>query len=171
MARPGTRPRSGRKDETGSRMTRNGAIAVGSPKASMVPHVLLGAVNRVENVAAGALQVTRDVLASTVSGAANIGAEALTATVGGVRGVVSVASRMVGDIAGTAQGTFLEAFDNARGARLNAAHVALRRPPSSMTSRSAQGGAAAPPAAAPPSRRGTKRPGTAVRQGRAKVAA
>jgi hypothetical protein len=47
---------------------------------SVVPRALLGAVNGVEIVAVGALQFARDVLLSAVSGAANIGAEALAAT-------------------------------------------------------------------------------------------
>jgi hypothetical protein len=92
----------------------------------MVPRVLLGAVDGVEIVAVGALQLTRDVLLSAVSGAASIGAEALGATVNGARGVVSAASRMVGDIAGTAQGTFQEALYNARHSRPGGARIAPR---------------------------------------------
>jgi len=42
--------------------------------------VLVVAVNGVEVVAVGALRFARDVLVSTVSGAASVGAEALTAT-------------------------------------------------------------------------------------------
>jgi hypothetical protein len=95
---------------------------------SVVPRVLLGAVNGVEIVAVGALQFTRDVLLSAVSGVANIGAEALNATVAGARGVVSATSRMVADIAGTAQGTLQEAVYNARHTRPGAARVALKRP-------------------------------------------
>jgi len=171
MARPRVRARSGGRDGSEVRMSKNGAMAVGGAEASMVPRVLLGAVNGVEIVATGALQLTRDVLVSTVSGAADIGAEALTATVGGVRGVVSAASRMVGDIAGTAQGTFWEAFDNARHARLKGAHLALRRPPASMPGRSAPAAAPAPEGAAPRARRrGAKRARTA-RQPRATAAA
>jgi hypothetical protein len=82
----------------------------------------------VEVVAVGALQLTRDILLSTVSGAANIGAEALTATVSGIRGVVSATSHMVGDIAGTAQATFQEALSGARQTRRTAAATGLRRP-------------------------------------------
>jgi hypothetical protein len=102
----------------------------------MVPRVLLGAVTGVEVVAEGALNLTRDVLVSAVCGAASIGAEALTATVAGARGVVSAASRMVGDIAATAQGTFREALENARRARQGVPHGVLRRPPARMTGRS-----------------------------------
>ena len=69
----------------------------------MVPQVLLGAVNGIETVAMGALQLARNVLVSAVSGAADIGAEAVTATFAGTRGVVAAAPRMVGDIATTAQ--------------------------------------------------------------------
>jgi hypothetical protein len=49
--------------------------------------VLVGAVDGVEIVAVGALQLAREVLLRTVSGAANIGAEALAATTAGARGV------------------------------------------------------------------------------------
>src|SRR5262245_56033936 len=126
MARRRGRARlEGQNGSGGGTRNRAAAASVGA-EASVVPRVLVGAVNGVEIVAVGALQLTRDVLVSTVSGAASIGAEALTATAGGVRGVVSAASRMVGDIAGTAQGTFWEAFDNARHARVGAARMALR---------------------------------------------
>jgi len=62
--------------------------------SSMVPQVLLGAVNGIETVTVGALQLARNVLVSAVSGAADIGAEAVTATFAGTRGVVAAASRM-----------------------------------------------------------------------------
>jgi hypothetical protein len=120
MARQKARTRSSRYN--GGRATSRD----GSAEISMVPRVLLGAVDGVEIVAVGALQFTRDVLLSAVSGAANIGAEALGATVSGARGVVSAASRMVGDIAVTAQGTFQEALYNARRSRPGAARTALR---------------------------------------------
>jgi hypothetical protein len=109
---------------TSSRLARDGARA----EANLVPRVMLGAVNGVEVVAVGALQLTRDILLSTVSGAANIGAEALAATVSGIRGVVSATSHMVGDIAGTAQATFQGALSSARQSRRTAASTALRRP-------------------------------------------
>jgi hypothetical protein len=130
--------------------------------AGMVPRVLLGAVSRVEIVAAGALQLTRDVLLTAVSGAASIGAEALTATADGTRGVVSAASRMVGDIATTAQGTFREALNNAMHARPGAARQALRRPPVAMVSRT-EAASAALSAQAMQARRASRR-GAAARQ-------
>jgi len=167
MARPRTHPRTGR----GGTMSSNGTIAVGSTEAGMMPRILLGAVNGVEIAAAGALQLTRDLLVTTVSGIADIGAEALNATAGGVRGIVSAASRMVGDIAGTAQGTFWAAFDNARHARLRAAHMALRRPPSPAIIGFAQVPAPERRAAVSHSRRGVKRPRAAARPSRATAAA
>src|SRR5262245_35631298 len=118
-----TRVRTGREVAT-----RNGTVG-GGAEATVVPRVLLGAVNGVEAVASGVLKFSRDVLVSAVSGAADIGAEALTATVGGARGVISAASKMVGEIAGTAQGTFMEAYNDARHARAGMAWTALRRPP------------------------------------------
>lgn len=127
-----TRARLGGPGDGGIRTTSRDGMVGGSAEASVVPRVLLGAVNGVEIVAVGALQLTRAVLLSAVSGAANIGTEALTATVAGARGVVSAASRMVGDIAGTAQGTFQEALENARHSRLRAGRGAPRRPAARM---------------------------------------
>jgi hypothetical protein len=95
---------------------------------SVFPRMLLGAVNGVEIVAVGALQFARDVLVSAVSGAANIGAEAVSATVIGARGVVSATSTMVGDIAGTAQSAVQAALHDARRPRPGSSRGALRRP-------------------------------------------
>jgi hypothetical protein len=123
------RVRSGRRTNAAGNATSN-RVALGGARAeaNLVPRAVLGAVNGVEVVAVGALQLTRDILLSTVSGAANIGAEALTATVSGIRGVVSATSHMVGDIAGTAQATFQEALSGARQTRRTAAATGLRRP-------------------------------------------
>ena len=169
MAKRRARARVNGQDGSGGRTTSRGGMVGGSVDASVVPRVLLGAVNGVEIVAVGALQFTRDVLLSAVSGAANIGAEALGATVAGARGVVSAASRMVGDIAGTAQGTFQEALNNARHSRPGAARVALRRRAAPMASGPSE---TAPVTAteAPRSRRRARRP-RAARNGRARVAA
>ena len=165
-----TRARSGGPDASAIRTASKGGRAGGSAEASMVPRVLLGAVSGVELVAGGALQLTRDVLVSAVSGAASIGAEALTATVAGARGVVSAASRMVGDIAGTAQGTFREAIENARRTRLGAARGALRRPAARMAGRSGEGMTGVPSAGEPRSRaRARRRP--AARHARSRTAA
>jgi hypothetical protein len=106
------RARAERRTVNGSTMTLN---------ASSVPRALLGAVDGVGIVAVGTLQFARDVLLTAVSGAASIGAEALTATVAGTRGVVSAASQTVADIAVTAQSTVLAVIDNARHARRDVA--------------------------------------------------
>jgi hypothetical protein len=82
--------------------------------SDIVPGVLLGAVDGVGVVAGGALNLARNVLVSAVSGAADIGAEALTATVSGARGVVSAASRMVGDVAGAARASLEDSVSTAR---------------------------------------------------------
>src|SRR5262245_2141337 len=100
----------------------------GGVDGNVVPRVLMGAVDGGELVAIGALQLARDVLQSAVSGAANIGAEALTAAVAGTRGVVSATSRMVGDIAGTAQDTLMATIDNARRPRRGPASMPPERP-------------------------------------------
>jgi hypothetical protein len=142
----------------------------------MVPQMLLGAVDGVEVVAGGLLQLTRSVLLSAVSGAADIGAEALTATVSGARGVVSAASRMVGDMAGAAQSSFQEAVIRARRSGARAAgretsgRETSRRPLARMAGRteSADGEAAA--VAQPGDRRQAHRP-RAARQPRAGAAA
>lgn len=164
------RARLGGQDARGIRTTNRDGIGGGSAEASVVPRVLLGAVNGVEIVAVGALQLTRDVLLSAVSGAASIGAEALTASVAGARGVVSAASRMVGDIAGTAQGTFREALDNARHSGLGTARGALRRPAARMAGRPGETMTAVPSTEEPRSRpRARRRP--AGRPARSRVAA
>lgn len=165
-----TRARLGGPGDRGIRATSRNGMVGESAEASVVPRVLLGAVNGVEIVVVGALQLTRDVLLSAVSGAANIGAEALTATVAGARGVVSAASRMVGDIAGTAQGTFQEALANARHSRLRAGRGALQRPAARMAGRSRE---ATPAVASPegPRSRPRARRGPAGRPARARVAA
>jgi hypothetical protein len=160
MARQRARTRSSRYN--GGRTTSRD----GSAEVSMVPRVLLGAVDGVEIVAVGALQLTRDVLLSAVSGAANIGAEALGATVNGARGVVSAASRMVGDIAGTAQGTFQEALYNARHSRPGAARTALRP----AAPRASEPGETTAPVAAP-ARGRRRRQRAATRNARARAAA
>ena len=147
-----TRARLGGPGDRGIRTTSQDGMVGGSAEANVVPRVLLGAVNGVEIVAVGALQLTRDVLLSAVSGAANVGAEALTATVAGARGVVSAASRMVGDIAGTAQGTFQEAIENARRTRLDTARGAVRRPAARMAGRPGATMPAAPSAEEPRAR-------------------
>src|SRR5215831_25181 len=108
-------------------MNTNRQAVSGGLNASAVPRVLMGAVDGVEVVAIGALQFARDVLVSAVSGAADISAEALTATVAGTRGVVSAASQMVGDIAGTAQDTLMATIDNARRTRRGPARMVSRR--------------------------------------------
>jgi hypothetical protein len=122
-----------RRARAGARSSRpNGSRTTGrevTPDVGVIPRVLLGAVNGVEIVAVGALQFSRDVLLS----------------------VVSAVSRMVGDIAGTAQGTIQEALYNARHARPGASRVALRRPAATAGS-----GEAATPVTVPSRRRGRR---------------
>jgi hypothetical protein len=130
--------RSGRQNGNDARTTGGGETARtlnGTAESSMVPQVLLGAVNGIETVAVGALQLARNVLVSAVSGAADIGAEAVTATFAGTRGVVAAASRMVGDIATTAQSTLQETVSSAKQSRGSAlGSVAARRPLAKMAS-------------------------------------
>jgi hypothetical protein len=98
----------------------------------VVPRVLLGAVDGVEILAVGALQLTRNVVVTAVSGVASIGAEAVTATMDGARGIVSATARMVGDVAGAAQGTVRATIDDARRSGRGLARAASRRPARSM---------------------------------------
>lgn len=173
MARQKARARArvGRQDGGGNKATRRAGTVGGGTKGNLVARTLMGAVDGVEVVAVGALQLTRDVLMSAVSGAASIGAEAVSATVTGARGVVSATSRMVGDIAGTAEGAFREALSNARQARRGTARVTLRRPAvpaadgGSETSGSARSGEDARP------RQPARRRRTAAREARTNKAA
>ena len=141
MAKRKTR-RSGRQNGNDARTTGGGETArtpAGTAESSMVPQVLLGAVNGIETVAVGALQLARNVLVSAVSGAADIGAEAVTATFAGTRGVVAAASRMVGDIATTAQSTLQETVSSAKQSRASMlGRVAARRPLARMASGAAE---------------------------------
>jgi type IV secretory pathway TrbL component len=105
----------------------------------MVPQVLLGAVDGVELVAGGLLRLARSVLLTAVSGAADVGAEALDATVSGARRVVSATSQMVGDVAGTARSSVTETVELARhSGRFGFAAGQPRRPPAPMPSRAAE---------------------------------
>jgi hypothetical protein len=122
------RARSGRRGTNGVRTTNRGGVSDGPVGASVIPRVLVGAVEGIEIVAVGTLQLARDVLLSAVSGAANIGAEALTATTAGVRGVVSASAQMVGDVATTAQGTLLATIDNVRRSGRASARPGSMRP-------------------------------------------
>ena len=92
-----------------------------------VPRALLGAVDGVGIVAAGTLQLARDVLLSGVSGAANIGAEALTATMAGARGVISAASQTVAEVAVAARNGLATTIDNARHPRRTSARPMVSR--------------------------------------------
>ena len=111
MDRAHRRARSTRSGVGRGRTRRTAASGAGLD-TSVLSRVVVGAVNGLEVVVVGALHITRDVLVRTISGVADIGAEALTAAAGGVRGVVSAASRMIGDIAGTAQGDLRETMSN-----------------------------------------------------------
>src|SRR5262249_31250694 len=118
------RPRSRLNTRNGRTINRQ-APSMGLD-AGVVPRVLLGAVDGVGIVAVGALQLARDVLVSAVSGAANIGGQALMATVAGTRGVVSATSQAVADIAEAAQGTLGATIDNVRYSRRGAARLSPR---------------------------------------------
>jgi hypothetical protein len=133
--------------------------------------VLLGAVDGVETVAVGALQLARDVALSAVSGAANIGAQALTATLAGARGVVSATADMVGEIAGAAQGTFKTTLENARHARRGPARLAPARSAVPTTDEQDGKGASISSPKARRSRRRVRRLRTATRPARPSVAA
>lgn len=168
MAKRRTRGRSGRQNA--SRVTaRTEGVANGSAVASVLPRVLVGAVNGVEIVAVGALQLARDVLLTTVSGAANIGAEALTATTAGARGVVSATSAMLGDIAGTAESTFRNTLYNVRHSRPGA-RMAPRRS-AAPTAGSDDATTASQPSSEARGRRSARRRRAAVRGSSTRTAA
>lgn len=168
MARRRTRARTRRSERNGVGPRRNSAAA-GGVDVSVVPRALLGAVNGVEIVAVGALQFARDVLLSAVSGAANIGAEALAATTAGARGVVSATSQMVGDIAGTAESAFRDALNNARHSRPGAPRVTLGRPALAVDRNQDERGTV--PSTATPRSRRTRRPRPIAGQTRTGMAA
>jgi hypothetical protein len=104
----------------------------------MVPEMLLGAVSGAEIVAGGLLRFSRAILLSTVSGAADIGVEAISAGATGARGMVSAASRMVSDIATAAQSSFQEAVATARQSGARDARGRSRRALATMAGRPAE---------------------------------
>src|SRR5262245_8466503 len=171
MARRRARGRASRQRTSGLATTGRSGLTGAGLDATVVPRMLVGAVNGVEIVTVGALQFARDVLLSAVSGAADVGAEALSATTAGARGVVSSTSRMIGEIAGTAESTFREAVQHARHSRPGTARVVLRRPAARMAGREDERSAAVSTAAATRSRRRSKRPPRVARPARPAVAA
>jgi hypothetical protein len=112
MDKARTRARSNRRGLGRRGRARRTAMSGGRLDTSVVPRVIVGAVNGLEVVVVGALRITRDVLVRTISGVADIGAEALSAATAGVRGVVTAASRTIGDIAGATQGNLRETLSN-----------------------------------------------------------
>jgi type IV secretory pathway TrbL component len=151
------RARSQRNGGTNRARGRNRVGAISRLDGNVVPRMSLGAVDGVEILAVGALRLTRDVALTTVSGVASIGAEAVSATMDGARGVVSAASRMVGQMAGAAQGTFQATLENARRSRRGLAASTSRRSAASMMESLASQTVAAPARTAARSRRRTRR--------------
>ena len=160
-ARARARAHSKRRMASGSTTTNRQAVN-GRLNASVVPRVLLGAVDGIGAVAMGALQVARDVSASTVSGVANIGAAALTATAAGTRGVVSAAARTVAEFVATAQDTLLATTSDLKHSRRGPARLEPRRAAAAVTPQ--------PSPHTSRARRGKRRPRVASRPARASVA-
>jgi hypothetical protein len=154
------RARSGRPGANGVGMRNRAGVRGGRADASMIPRVLTGAVEGIEIVAVGTLQLARDVVVSAVSGAANIGAEALTATTAGVRGVLSASAQLVGDVATTAQSTLLATIDNARRSGRASARLGSMRP-AALTQQAGENVTSASSPKMSRSRRGRLRPVTA----------
>ena len=136
MARGKARRTRSRVNTTNGRVINRQEWSMGLDP-SVAPRALVGAVDGLGIVAVGALQLTRDVLVSAVSGAANIGAEGIMATVAGARGVVSATSQTVADISGAAQGTLLATIDNVRHSRRGVARLSPLR---ATTSTNDEGG-------------------------------
>jgi hypothetical protein len=134
------RGRTRTPQRNGNVATRSSVIlagAAGYVDPNIVPRVLLGTVDGIGAVATGVLQITRNVLVTAVSGAADIATEAIGATVTGTRGIVSAASRMVGNVAAAAQSSFQEVASNGALWRPRArSRMAPQRPPAVMMGRS-----------------------------------
>jgi hypothetical protein len=151
------RARSGRNRRMNGARGTNRVAAISRLDGNVVPRVLVGVVDGVEMLVVGALRLTRDVALTTVSGVASIGAEAVAATMDGARGIVSAASRMVGEMAGAAQGTFQATLANARRSRRGLAASTSRRSATSMMETLTSQTAAAPARRVARSRRRTRR--------------
>jgi hypothetical protein len=72
---------------------------------SVVPRLLVGAVNGVEALAIGALQLARNALTTVVTGAAELGTLVVSGSAVAARGVVQKTSELVGEAAGVATNT------------------------------------------------------------------
>src|SRR5262245_26954652 len=122
------RARSARRGANAAGTIDRSRVSNGLMDANVIPRVLMGSVDGLEIVVVGTLEFARNVLMSTVSGAANVGAEVFTATTAGARRVVLAAAQMIGDVASTAQGTLRATIADARRPRRAAARPGPRRP-------------------------------------------
>jgi hypothetical protein len=133
------RPPHGSGDSGGALQGLRGKEA---SESSMLPQALWKIAHDVEVWAAGFLRLSGNALLSAASGAADIAAEALTATVSGARGVAFAASRMVSGVAGTAQTIAQEAIKTPKQLRgRDTSRTASRRPRVSMAGRPAESAA------------------------------
>jgi hypothetical protein len=73
--------------------------------ASVVPQLLIGAVNSAEILAIGILQLARNALTTVVTGAAELGTRVISGSAVAARGVVRTTSGLVGEAAGVATNT------------------------------------------------------------------
>src|SRR5262245_55849784 len=81
---------------------RPGGAGIG---ASVVPELLVGAVNGVEVLANGVLTLARNALLTVVSGAAELGTLVVSGSAGAARGIVRTTSELVGEAVGVATNT------------------------------------------------------------------
>src|SRR5262245_48530271 len=116
MARRRVRGRAGvsRQDALVSRTAGRRKATPGSSNGSMIPGAVWDVVKTVETGAAGAVRIGQDVLGGTVSRARTLGSDALSVIGAGARGVVSLSSRMVESVVGTAQGLYQDALASAK---------------------------------------------------------
>jgi len=131
MAKRGRR--RGRKNRSERRTGTSGWLPGDGLDVSVVPRVLVEAVNGAEVLAIGVLQLTRNVLTSVVSGTADLGTVVISRAAGAARGVVGATSQIVGDAAGVATNTVRTTMSTAKdvGAQMG---QAIKRAPGKTTS-------------------------------------
>src|SRR5262245_22597952 len=81
---------------------------------SVIPRVVVGAVNGAEVLAIGAIQLARNTLTAIVGGTAELGTRAVTGTAVAARGIVGTTFEIAGEAAGVATNTVRTAVTTAK---------------------------------------------------------
>jgi hypothetical protein len=133
MAKRRTRRRQA--TQNGRRTDTQGWRAGTGLDASVVPKLLVGAVNGVEILAIGALQLARNALTTVVTGAAELGTRVIAGSAVAARGVVRTTSELVGEAAGVATNTVRTTVTTAKDVGVDVGQAIRSGPGRTMSSR------------------------------------